>query len=80
MRRRWCEPALGLKQRILARPLGGRPLGHQSGRKAGSVLVRPRGRLFQKPCLRASEGLGGSHDKWLRKHLGPFELSAGFFL
>ena len=28
--------ALGLKQRILARPLGGRPLGHLSSRKAGS--------------------------------------------
>ena len=57
--------ALGLK-RILARPLGGRPLGHLSSRKAGSVLVHPRGGLFQKPCLHASEGLGGSHDKWLR--------------
>ena len=25
-----------------AGPLGGRPLGHQSSRKAGSVIVRPR--------------------------------------
>ena len=52
--------ALGLKQRILARPLGGRPLGHLSSRKAG--IVRPRGGLFLKPCLHAAEGLGGSHD------------------
>ena len=52
--------ALGLKQRILARPLGGRPLGHLSSRKAG--IVRPRGGLFLKPCLRAAEGLGASHD------------------
>ena len=36
--------------------LGGRPLGHQSSRKAAS-LVCPRGRLFQKPRLHASEGL-----------------------
>ena len=52
--------ALGLEQRVLARPLAlhvaGRPLGHQSSRKAGSVLVRPRGGLFQKPCLHAPEG------------------------
>ena len=38
--------ALGLEQRVLARPLAlrvaGRPLGHQSSRRAGSVLVRPR--------------------------------------
>ena len=47
--------ALGLKQRILARPLVGRPLGHLSSRKAG--IVRPHGRLFQKPCLHASEAL-----------------------
>ena len=52
--------ALGLKQRILARPLGGRPLGHLSSRKAG--IVRPRGGLFLKPCLHAAEGLGASHD------------------
>ena len=47
MRCRWCE--LGLEQHVLARPLAlhvaGRPLGHQSSRKAGSVLVRPRGGL-----------------------------------
>ena len=48
--------ALGLKQRVVARPLVGRPLGHQSSRKAGSVLVRPRGGLLQKPCLHAPEG------------------------
>ena len=52
--------ALGLEQRVLARPLAlhvaGRPLGHQSSRKAGSVLVRPRGGLLQKPCLHAPEG------------------------
>ena len=33
----------------------GRPLGHLSSRKAG--VVRPRGGLFQKPCLHASEAL-----------------------
>ena len=44
--------ALGLKQRILARPLGGRPLGH---RKAASIPPHPHGRLFQKPCLHASD-------------------------
>ena len=49
--------ALGL---ILARPLGGRPLGHLSSRKAG--IVRPRSGLFLKPRLHAAEGLGGSHD------------------
>ena len=27
--------ALGLEQRVFARPLGGRPLGHLSSRKAG---------------------------------------------
>ena len=76
--------ALGLKQRILARPLGGRPLGHLSSRKAG--IVRPRGGLFQKPCLHASEGLGGSHlFEQLRRvfetirAFGPFKHLAGFF-
>ena len=43
--------ALGLEQRVLARPLAlhvaGRPLGHQSSRNAGGVLVRPRGGLFR---------------------------------
>ena len=75
--------ALGLKQRILARPLGGRPLGHLS-RKAG--IARPRGGLFLKPCLHAAEGLGGSHDSleqlrrvfFLIEHVGPFEDLAGF--
>ena len=51
--------ALGLKQRILARPLGGRPLGHLSSRKAG--IVRPRSGLLQEPCLHAPEGRRGSH-------------------
>ena len=59
--------ALGLEQRVLARPLAGRPLGHQSSRKAGSVLVRPRGGLLQKPCLRAAEGRRGSHLEQLRR-------------
>ena len=36
--------ALGLKQRIFARPLGGRPLGHLSSRKAG--VVPPTRRAF----------------------------------
>ena len=57
--------ALGLKQRVFARPLGGRPLGHLSSRKAG--IVRPRGGLFQKPCLHASEGRRGSHLEQLRR-------------
>ena len=51
--------ALGLKQRILARPLVGRPLGHLSSRKAG--IVRPRSGLLQEPCLRAPEGRRESH-------------------
>ena len=61
--------ALGLKQRILARPLGGRPLGHQSSRKAGSV--RPRSGLLQEPCLHAPEGRRGSH---LFEQLRRFEI------
>ena len=51
--------ALGLEQRILASPRG-RPLDHQSGRKAGNVRLRPHGGL-QEPCLHAPEGLRGSH-------------------
>ena len=35
---------------------GRRPLGHQSGRKAGSVILHQRGELLHKPCLHASEG------------------------
>ena len=57
--------ALGLEQRVLAGPLAlhvaGRPLGHQSSRDAGSVLVRPRSGLLQEPCLHAPEGRRGSH-------------------
>ena len=37
---------LCLEQRILARPRG-RPLDHQSGRKAGDVRLRPHGGLLQ---------------------------------
>ena len=61
--------ALGLKQRILARPLGGRPLGHQSSRKAG--IVRPRSGLLQEPCLHAPEDRRGSH---LFEQLRRFEI------
>ena len=63
--------ALGLEQRVLAGPLAlhvaGRPLGHQSSREAGSVLVRPRSGLLQEPCLHASEGRRGSHIEQLRR-------------
>ena len=51
--------ALGLEQRIFARPLAqrvaGRPLSHQSGCEAGSVLAHPRSGLLQKPGLHASD-------------------------
>ena len=47
--------ALVRAQRVFARRLGGRPLGHLSSRKAG--VIRPRSGLFQKPCLHATEGL-----------------------
>ena len=57
--------ALGLKQRIFARPPG-RPLDHQSGREAGSVLAHPRSGLLQKPCLHAAEGHRGSHYRLKR--------------
>ena len=57
--------ALGLKQRILARPLGGRPLGHLSCRKAG--IVRPRSGLFLKPCLRASRSNASPRARIWRK-------------
>ena len=40
----------------LALHVAGRPLGHQSSREAGSVLVRPRSGLLQQPCLHAPEG------------------------
>ena len=62
--------ALGLEQRVFARPLGGRPLGHLSSRKAG--VIRPRSGLFQKPCLHATEGRRGSH---LFEQLRRFEIS-----
>ena len=45
--------ALGLQQRILARP---RPSEQPQGRDRSPT------RLFLKPCLHAAEGLGGSHD------------------
>ena len=59
--------ALGLEQRILARPLAqhvvGRPLHHQS--KAGSVLAHPRSGLLQKPWKAIEEVIlsscGGSN-------------------
>ena len=60
--------ALGLKQRIFARPLAARPLHHQSGCEARSVFLNTRSGLFQKPCLHAVEGPRGRHHclKWLR--------------
>ena len=73
-----CEATLTRPQNsypILARGLegfntlhvAGRPLGHQSSREAGSVLVRPRSGLLQEPCLHASEGRRGSHIEQLRR-------------
>ena len=65
MRRRWCERSA--LSSASSSPLGGRPLGHQSSRKAGCVLVRPRSGLLQEPCLHASEGRRGSHIEQLRR-------------